>query len=101
MKNYRDPLSRFDYVDKTHYRKELSQLFHGGWHLVAFVFELPSEGDFQVVQLGKESIILINEGGHMSAFLNVCRHRGHPLLEGNGNQEYITCPYHQWRSRTP
>jgi carnitine monooxygenase subunit len=30
------------------------------------------------------------------AFLNVCRHRGFPVVEGEGKRETLQCPYHAW-----
>ena len=32
----------------------------------------------------------------MRAFLNVCRHRGSLLVDGEGNREALQCPYHAW-----
>ena len=32
----------------------------------------------------------------LQAFYNVCQHRGHRLLEGQGNKQCISCPYHAW-----
>lgn len=32
----------------------------------------------------------------MRAFYNVCQHRGHELLAGDGSTKFITCPYHAW-----
>ena len=34
--------------------------------------------------------------GELRAFLNVCRHRGFPVAEGEGKRETIQCPYHAW-----
>ena len=32
----------------------------------------------------------------LRAFYNVCKHRAHQLLSGEGTQGMITCPYHAW-----
>ena len=37
-----------------------------------------------------------SDDGTVSAFDNVCVHRGSPLLHGCGNEARITCPYHAW-----
>ena len=36
------------------------------------------------------------EDGALRAFLNVCRHRGTLLVEGEGRRATIQCPYHAW-----
>ena len=32
----------------------------------------------------------------LRAFYNVCKHRAHALLEGQGTTQNIVCPYHAW-----
>ncbi len=34
--------------------------------------------------------------GALRAFLNVCRHRGFQVAEGEGKRETLQCPYHAW-----
>ena len=34
--------------------------------------------------------------GRLRAFLNVCRHRGSLVCEGEGRRETLQCPYHAW-----
>jgi choline monooxygenase len=34
--------------------------------------------------------------GELRAFLNVCRHRGHIVVSGEGNRAALQCPYHAW-----
>jgi len=34
--------------------------------------------------------------GELRAFYNVCKHRAHQLLEGEGTTRSIVCPYHAW-----
>ncbi len=41
-------------------------------------------------------IVVRGDDGTVSAFDNVCVHRGSPLLHGCGNEARITCPYHAW-----
>jgi choline monooxygenase len=36
------------------------------------------------------------DDGVLRAFLNVCRHRGSLLVEGEGRRATIQCPYHAW-----
>ncbi len=34
--------------------------------------------------------------GELRGFVNVCRHRGHVLCDGDMRRELIRCPYHAW-----
>ena len=34
--------------------------------------------------------------GVLRAFVNVCRHRGFTVAEGEGRREALQCPYHAW-----
>ena len=34
--------------------------------------------------------------GELRAFYNVCKHRGHELVTGEGKTRALVCPYHAW-----
>jgi phenylpropionate dioxygenase-like ring-hydroxylating dioxygenase large terminal subunit len=34
--------------------------------------------------------------GVIRAFYNVCQHRAHELVSGEGNCKVVVCPYHAW-----
>ena len=35
--------------------------------------------------------------GGIKAYYNICRHRGHPIVEGEGKgKRVLVCPYHAW-----
>ena len=92
-----DQLSADAFYSASAHAQDLNTMFHSGWHLVAFDFEFQRAGDYQVIQLGKQSWILCQEGDELVAFANICRHRGHPIAEGSGHLDSFTCPYHRWR----
>jgi phenylpropionate dioxygenase-like ring-hydroxylating dioxygenase large terminal subunit len=46
---------------------------------------------------GVPIVIIRAADGTLNAFINVCRHRGARLLEGQGTlKNALTCPYHGW-----
>jgi phenylpropionate dioxygenase-like ring-hydroxylating dioxygenase large terminal subunit len=49
-------------------------------------------------EIAGESVVLLRDHeGALRAFHNVCQHRAHRLLEGEGRlKPTITCPYHGW-----
>ena len=87
------------YTSESVFRWELDHFFDRTWVCVGRAEDLRSAGDQRAVAVGLESALLTrDEEGGLHAFYNVCRHRGHELLEaGCGtNQKFIRCPYHAW-----
>ena len=76
------------------------------WICVGRTADVPNRGDYVTAeipsarsgQLGDHRSIIVVRGddGEVSAFDNLCVHRGSPLLHGCGNEARITCPYHAW-----
>ncbi len=78
---------------------EERHFFEGSWVCVGRAEALASPGDQTAVRVGKEGILLVRDAqGALRAFHNVCRHRGHELLEigATRNLRAIKCPYHAW-----
>jgi Rieske 2Fe-2S family protein len=87
------------YTSESVFRWELDHFFDRTWVCIGRAEDLQSPGDQRAVTLGLESALLTrDEEGGLHAFYNVCRHRGHELLEAGGgtNQKFIRCPYHAW-----
>src|SRR6202022_1225650 len=65
------------------YALEKERIFCREWLCAAREEELPGAGDFRVLDVVGESIILVrNRQGKLRAFYNVCRHRGSRLCRG-------------------
>ncbi len=60
--------------------------------------ELRQPGDFKVFDVAGESAIIVRgTDGELSAFANVCRHRGSLVcLKRQGSVRKFVCPYHGW-----
>jgi Rieske 2Fe-2S family protein len=88
------------YLDEGHHRRELERLWFGNWIAVARCDEVRAPGDFRVVDIGDQSILLArNADGELRAFHNTCRHRGSILCtqaQGQLRGGRIVCPYHAW-----
>lgn len=83
--------------DPEQFRYERRAVFDGAWSIVAMAHELDAPGCYATVPLDdKEIIVLRDRCGTLRGFHNVCRHRGHRLLEGRGECRVLTCPYHAW-----
>jgi len=66
--------------------------------VAAHASEVANSGDFVKREIAGRSIIVTRDAeGHVSAFLNVCRHRGTQLVsEESGCKHRFSCPYHAW-----
>lgn len=86
-----------DYFDGSYFQKELKNILDGYWIFLCPSAILEKENDYFVFSgFGKEVVIRRTLNGGLSAFNNVCQHRGHKLfLDSFGNSE-IRCPYHGW-----
>lgn len=86
------------YTDPDIYELELERVIYRNWILAGHVSELAEPGDFKVMNVARESAIIVRGGdGELRAFANVCRHRGSLVcLEERGTTQKFACPYHGW-----
>jgi glycine betaine catabolism A len=78
---------------------ERERIFSRRWICVGRDNALAAPGDYMVVEVAGESIIVLrDQSGERHAFYNVCRHRGTRLCEAERGRlsETIQCPYHAW-----
>jgi choline monooxygenase len=79
------------------YRAEVERIFHHYWLCVGRAEDVPQPGDYLTMDLVGEPIIVVRDGdGEVRVHLNVCRHRGCKVAEGNGKAKTFRCPYHGW-----
>ena len=87
------------YIDADYYRSELEWFFFDMWIHAGRADEIAEPGDFIVREVAGESVIVVRrEGGGLSAYYNVCRHRGTRLTHEKSGRfaRTIQCPYHAW-----
>ena len=85
------------YIDPKFLQIEREQIFHRSWQFLCHEEKLREPGSYVSLSIEGQSIVaLLNRDGELRAYYNVCKHRGHELLSGNGQTKRITCPYHAW-----
>jgi phenylpropionate dioxygenase-like ring-hydroxylating dioxygenase large terminal subunit len=86
------------YTDPDRLRHEVRALFRGHPLVVGLSCDLRGCGDYRALDVAGVPVLLVrSEDGTVRAFLNSCRHRGSPIVEGSGTAERIfKCPYHAW-----
>ncbi len=85
------------YVDPEILRREHERIFRSAWQYAGHAGEAPEPGTYFASRAGRTPVVVTRaRDGELRAFLNVCRHRGHPVVEGAGKRETLQCPYHAW-----
>ena len=85
------------YIDPKFLGIEREQIFHRSWQFLCHEEKLAEPGSYVSADIEGQSIVAIrNRDGELAAFYNVCKHRGHELLFGEGKIKRVTCPYHAW-----
>ena len=85
------------YSDEQQLRRERELVFASSWQYVGHAGLVAEPGSYAAAQAGHVPVVLVRDGdGALRAFLNVCRHRGHPVAEGAGSRETLQCRYHGW-----
>ena len=89
------------YIDPNHLQHERDAIFHQSWLFVGHLCEFAQAGSFVTRQIMRQNVFVIRgKDGELRGFYNVCLHRAHELLVGNGVANTIVCPYHNWAYRT-
>ncbi|HIA11545.1 MAG TPA: aromatic ring-hydroxylating dioxygenase subunit alpha [Flavobacteriales bacterium] len=88
------------YHDEGIYSEEVEKIFYKFWIYACREEELPNFGDYKIIKVEDESIILVRDKeNEVRGHFNVCRHRGTQLCaeeKGSFESKNIQCPYHAW-----
>lgn len=85
------------YIDPAWLDVDKREIFHKSWQFLCHEEMLRDPGSYATANIQGQSIVAIRDrDGVLRAFYNVCKHRGHELLSGNGTTKRVICPYHAW-----
>lgn len=88
------------YHSQEIYAEETEKIFYAFWLYACRAEEIPNPGDYKLIQVVDESIIVVRDKNNgIQALFNVCSHRGTQLCaepKGNFKAKSIQCPYHAW-----
>ena len=84
------------YSDPEVLRLEQERIFRRAWQYVGHDGRAAEVGARFAAWAGDVPVLVVRTDDGLRAFLNVCRHRGSLLVEGDGAQASIQCPYHAW-----
>jgi phenylpropionate dioxygenase-like ring-hydroxylating dioxygenase large terminal subunit len=68
------------------------------WNFIGRADHIPNPGDYFSLEFAGVPVLVVRDrdDGQLRAFVNLCRHRGTILVEGEGNCRAFKCPYHSW-----
>jgi Rieske 2Fe-2S family protein len=86
------------YTDPGVLAWEREHVFDHGWVAACHAGALAAPGSQVATSLGHGSALVVRDGAAIRGFANVCRHRGHELLQVDESacRAAIVCPYHAW-----
>jgi phenylpropionate dioxygenase-like ring-hydroxylating dioxygenase large terminal subunit len=84
------------YSDPAVLRLERERIFRRSWQYAGRAGQAAEPGSFFTCDLGGVPVVVVRDGDELRAFLNVCRHRGSLVCEGEGKRATLQCPYHAW-----
>ncbi len=85
------------YSDPDILRLERDRIFRRAWQYVGHTGQLPEDGSYFASVAGDIPVVVTRaRDGELRAFLNVCRHRGFVVANGEGRRETLQCGYHAW-----
>ena len=84
------------YTDPEMLRREEERILRPAWQYVGHTGQLATPGYF-ATHVGRTPVVVTRDrDGVLRGFVNVCRHRGFALAEGEAGRETLQCPYHAW-----
>ncbi|MEO1284233.1 MAG: ring-hydroxylating oxygenase subunit alpha [Pseudomonadota bacterium] len=85
------------YVSSDWYKADLQAIIARTWQWVCHVEKLRKPGSYMTVTIAGMPVAVVRDRDNtLRAFYNVCKHRAHELLQGEGRTTRIMCPYHAW-----
>jgi nitrite reductase/ring-hydroxylating ferredoxin subunit len=86
------------YISPDYARAESDRLWSKVWQHACRVEEIPNVGDYVAYDIAGDTILIVrSDPDTISAFYNVCAHRGRRLADGCGHATQFRCSYHAWR----
>jgi phenylpropionate dioxygenase-like ring-hydroxylating dioxygenase large terminal subunit len=86
------------FISETYARAERDKLWSKVWQHACRIEEIQNVGDYVTYDILDDTILIVrSEPDKISAFYNVCAHRGRRLVDGCGHASHFHCRYHAWQ----
>jgi phenylpropionate dioxygenase-like ring-hydroxylating dioxygenase large terminal subunit len=88
------------YTSAEIFERERSSIFRRAWDYVGPAERLQRPGDYFTCEVAGVPVVVVRgKDGVVRGFLNICRHRHHPVASGSGHCSTFVCKYHAWSYR--
>ena len=86
------------YTSESSYQKERNTLFSRTWQYAGHLSQVANPGDYFSFEIAGQGLFCIRDNKNvLHTFYNVCQHRAHQIVEGQGEgKKTLVCPYHAW-----
>ena len=85
------------YTEAEILQLEHERIFRRAWQYAGRANQVASPGDYFNCRAGDLPIVVLRDRDDaLRAFVNVCRHRAHEVVQGEGRRATLQCPYHAW-----
>ena len=84
------------YGDDAIWQLEKERIFGCTWQYAGPIEWVAEHGAYFSSRAGHIPVVVVRDGDELRAFVNVCRHRAHLVVEGRGRRNSLQCPYHAW-----
>ena len=90
----RHAMDAYFYRSHLVYERELDHLVFKSWLYALHSSEIPAKGDYQLVEIGEDSIIVVrSDDGEIRAMHNICRHSWRAGVRSrSGEQAHLCLP---------
>jgi len=86
------------YLSPDYARAEAEYLWPRVWQHACRLEDIPEVGDYVTYDVMDDTILVVRSApDKISAFYNVCAHRGRRLADGCGQVQEFRCSYHAWK----
>lgn len=85
------------YTKQQWFEADQRAIIGASWQWICHAEKLRDGGAYVTESVAGMPIVAVRDrAGGLRAFYNVCQHRAHHLVEGEGTVANLVCPYHGW-----
>ena len=85
------------YADPDVFAGEVDKILRRSWHYATDVGQLAKVGDQYLCNIAGVPVVLVRDrNDEIAGFVNICRHRAHPVVIEASNRKTLQCQYHGW-----